>query len=221
MTLVGPESTAPAATAARVPDTLDWVYVLSVPGPDRDDALRRLHGLLLHAARHQVWRMSAQLPPGCEPIEDIANRAADDALFAVLRKLSTFAGRSRFTTWAYKFAVLHAAVEVRRVAWRRRDVPLTDVRDLAGPDDGPAAIAESTDLLAAVRTGMTAALTAHQRRVMVALLVDDVPVDVLADRLGTNRNALYKTLHDGRVRLRAYLVGAGYLPERATEAGAS
>lgn len=220
MTIVGPESAAPASAGTAVPETLDWVYVLSVPGPERDGALRRLHGLLLHAARQQVWRMRAQLPAGCEPIEDIANRAADDALLAVLHKLSTFAGRSRFTTWAYKFAVLHAAVEVRRVAWRRRDVPLTDVRDIVESADGPDGVAQSADLLAAVRTGMGLALTAHQRRVMVALVVDEVPVDVLADRLGTTRNALYKTLHDARVRLRAHLVAVGQLPDRAAEAGA-
>jgi RNA polymerase sigma-70 factor, ECF subfamily len=214
MTVLGPDKTAAAPATA---DVTDWVYVLSIPGPECDAALRRLHDLLLRAARRQVWLMRGQLPPGAERLEDLANRAADDALVAVLQKLSTFAGRSRFTTWAYKFALLHAAVEVRRAAWRRRDVPLSEIRETAqGPDD----LAEASDFLAAVRAAMESVLTAHQRRVMIALVVDEVPVDVLAERLGTNRNALYKTLHDARVRLRAHLTEAGYLPARRPAAGA-
>jgi RNA polymerase sigma-70 factor (ECF subfamily) len=214
MTIVGRDRT--AAVPATAADT-DWVYLLSVPGPERDAALRRLHELLLRAARRQVWLMRGQLLAATEPLDDLANRAADDALVDILHKLATFAGRSRFTTWAYKFAVLHAAVEVRRAAWRRRDVPLTEMTEAAqGPDD----VAEAADFLAAVRAAMDSALTAHQRRVMIALVVDEVPVDVLADRLATNRNALYKTLHDARARLRTHLTDAGYLPAQVRRYGA-
>ena len=63
-------------------------------------------------------------------LEDLAQQAADDALVAVLRQLGTFEGRSRFTTWAYKFGVLHAGVAVRRQAWRHREVPLPDTLTL-------------------------------------------------------------------------------------------
>jgi RNA polymerase sigma-70 factor (ECF subfamily) len=45
----------------------------------------------------------------------------------------------------------------------------------------------------------------------VALLVEEIPIDVLAERLATNRNALYQTLHEVRKRLRAYLSAEGYL----------
>ena len=193
---------------------LDWVTTLAVPGPAHEEALRDLHALMVRAARHQVWRMRTQLAAG-EAVEDLANQAADDALLAILGKLHTFQGRSRFTTWAYKFAVLHAAVAVRRAAWRHREVHLDDT-DLLDAGPSPAGYAEAADFLTAVHTAIGTALTPHQRRVVLALLVDDVPVDVLADRLGTSRNAVYKTLHDARVQLRAHLSAAGYATDHAT-----
>ena len=123
---------------------------------------------------------------------------------ALLGKLHTFQGRSRFTTWAFKFAILQAATEVRRVQWQHREVELRDLDERAAPThDSPEMHAEGTDLSRAVTDAMREVLTPHQRRVALALLVDGVPIDVLADRLGTTRGALYKTLHDVRVRLRA------------------
>jgi len=129
----------------------------------------------------------------------------------VLGKLSTFEGRSRFTTWAYKFAVLQAAVEMRRQAWSRREVPLDAAPQLIEPRPSPDQYAEGAELAAAVREAIDRVLTPHQRRIALALIVDEVPIDVLAERLGTNRNALYKTLHDARGRLRAQLTLEGYL----------
>lgn len=210
--MLGSDGAAPPS--AVIPDApgrqrLDWVSALAGTGSVRDQAMGELHALLLRAARHQVWRMRAQLAGG-ELIEDLANQAADDALLAVLGKLHTFQGRSRFTTWAYKFAVLHASVAVRRAAWRHRDVPLEDTVVLLDPAPTPAGYAEAADFLGAVQHAIATALTPHQRSVVLALLVDDVPVDVLADRLGSNRNAVYKTLHDARVSLRANLRAAGY-----------
>jgi len=176
--------------------------------------------LLLRAARAQVTRMGARATLGDQRADDIVNQAADDALVAILGKLSTFEGRSRFTTWAYKFAVLNAAVEVRRALWERRPVPLDDV-DLIAAAPTPGHYAEAADLAVALRSAVHDALSPHQRRVLIALLVDEVPIDVLADRLGTSRNALYKNLHDARVRLRADLVARGFLdPPRPREASA-
>ena len=169
----------------------------------RDDALAALHGLLLRAARFELARRH-DVPPG--ELEDLAVQAADDALVAVLAKLHTFRGDSRFTTWAYKFAVLEAAVAARRRAWRDRDVRLDD--DPSHPalrDRGPTAHErlEEAELLAALRTAIRTALTPRQREVLIALALDGVPIDVLAERLGTTRGALYKVLHDARAKLRA------------------
>ncbi|WP_448072547.1 RNA polymerase sigma factor [Georgenia yuyongxinii] len=189
-----------------------WPEALATTGPEREAALSGLHELMLRAARSQVRRMAGRLPgAGAVVLDELAHAAADGALAALLGKLDTFEGRSRFTTWAYKFAVLEAATEVRRRAWVGRDVRLDDAELWADPGPGPAELVEARDLAGAVRTALDEVLTAHQRRVAVALLVEEVPIDVLAARLGTTRGALYKTLHDARGRIRAHLTAAGYL----------
>jgi RNA polymerase sigma-70 factor (ECF subfamily) len=192
-----------------------WVTDLTDHGPTGQQALARLRDLLLRASRHQVWRLRDLLPgAGAGELEDLAQQAADDALVAVLRQLGTFQGRSRFTTWAYKFGVLHAGAAVRRQAWRHREVPLPDSLAIVDTSPSPAAFTEANELARAVQEAIASQLTPHQRRVVLALLVEGVPIDVLADRLGSTRNALYKTLHDARSRLRAALVDAGHLEIR-------
>ncbi|MGN6575386.1 MAG: RNA polymerase sigma factor [Nocardioides sp.] len=219
MTRVGAGAPQPAAGTAEVErDPDDWVQALTLDGPQHDLALRRLHALLVRAAYHQVLRMRPMLAAGgADNVEELAHQAADEAMVAVLAKLSTFEGRSRFTTWAYKFAILQAATEVRSVAWRSRQVLLDDADVTV--DLGPSVeqYAEGADLARAVRRAINDALTPHQRRVMLALLVDGVPIDVLAERLGTKRNALYKTLHDARVRVRAHLAASGHLDQALRE----
>jgi RNA polymerase sigma-70 factor (ECF subfamily) len=200
-----------AAVTASYKDE-GWVGDLAVGGPAQLFAHRRLHALLLGAARRQVWRLRDLLPgAGPRDLEDLAQQAADEALVTILRKLDDFQGRSRFTTWAYKFGVYQAGVEVRRQAWRNREVTLPD--QLISLDPGPSAadVAEASDLARALEDAIATSLSPHQRRVVLALLVDGVPIDVLAERLGSTRNALYKTLHDARARLRRSLVTQGYL----------
>jgi RNA polymerase sigma-70 factor (ECF subfamily) len=211
-------SARPEAGRTTAPDE-DWIAELTTPGPARDDALRRLHALLLRGARFQVSRMSSlRAAVGVAQVEDVVNLAADEAMIAVLGKLGTFEGRSRFTTWAYKFAVLQAAVELRRQAWSYREVPLDAAPPLVEPRPSPDQYAEGTEFAAAVRDAIDRVLTPHQRRIALALLVEEVPIDVLAERLGTNRNALYKTLHDARGRLRSHLAAQGY-PTASTSPG--
>jgi RNA polymerase sigma-70 factor, ECF subfamily len=202
-----------AADTAAIPDQGEhWVADLTADGPVRDHALQRLHRLLLGAARRQVWRLRDLLPgAGPRDLEDLAQQAADEALVTILRKLDNFQGRSRFTTWAYKFGVFQAGVEVRRQAWRNREVTLPDQLATFDRDPTPAELAEASDLARALEDAITTRLIPHQRRVVLALLVDDVPIDVLADRLGSTRNALYKTLHDARSSLRRSLLSQGYL----------
>lgn len=220
MTTVGRGPVVPATAQTDQDTEPDWAGALALDGPERDEALRFVHGLMVRAARHQVHRMHAMLPGfGAAACEDLAQCAADDALTALLRKLHTFEGRSRFTTWAYKFAILQAATEVRRQAWAFREVPLDDTGGWHHPAPGPEQFAEASDLAAEVGRAMDLALTAYQRKIAVALLVDQVPIDVLADRLGTNRGALYKTLHVARARLRAHLTASGHLPGTPTEGG--
>jgi RNA polymerase sigma-70 factor (ECF subfamily) len=207
--------------AARADDADSWLTSLRAAGEERELAIGRLHGLLLRAARFEAARRRPVLPGlGAQELDDLAVQAADDALVAVLDRLDTFRGASRFTTWAYKFAIYQTAVELRRRAWRDREVPLDMEFWVLQPDRGeqPPEHAEETEVLAAVGRGI-AALTPHQRDVLVALALHEVPIDVLAERLGTTRGALYKTLHDARRNLRGHLAaqGLGALPVATAE----
>ena len=141
---------------------------------------------------------------------------------AVLRKLGDFRGESRFTTWAYKFALLEAAVKVRRRAWQGREIPLEDEAWAALADAGASAGsgAEDAELFAALREEIERSLSAHQREVLVAVALNGVPIDVLAERLGTTRGALYKTLHDARRKLRTALAERGFRVETERRGGA-
>jgi RNA polymerase sigma-70 factor (ECF subfamily) len=187
-----------------------WLHELRDPAT-REVAAAQLHALLLRAARFEVARRRhsvGHVRPG--DVDDLAMQAADDALIAILAKLDTFRGASRFTTWAYKFVLLEAAVKMRRRAWQGREVTIDDAawtRFAAVDGDD----LEARELLAAIAEAVPRCLTDHQRRVLTALALDGVPVDVLAERLDTTRGALYKTLHDARRRLRAELEKEGLL----------
>jgi RNA polymerase sigma-70 factor, ECF subfamily len=194
-------------------ESLRWLRALSGTGRAREDAAARLHALLLRAARFEVMRRRPALGGGRESeLNDLATQAADDALVAILRKLQTYRGDSRFTTWAHKFALLEAAAKVRRRAWQGREIPLEADAWARLVDDRPASPdvqAEASELIDAVRDAIAEVLTPHQRAVLVALTLNDVPIDVLAERRGTTRGALYKTLHDARHKLRARLAKDG------------
>ena len=204
--------------AASPSGTLDeesrrWLQDLAGDGRAHDDAVRRLHELLLRAARFEVSRRRNTLTylRGGDH-DDLAQQSADDALVAVLGKLGQFRGDSRFTTWAYKFALYEAAVKLRRRAWQERELPLEPdawpqfASHLLSPHEQ---VAES-ELLAALGTAIADRLSAHQREVLVAVTLNGVPIDVLAERLNTTRGALYKTLHDARRKLRARLQTQGF-----------
>ncbi len=207
-----PPSTRPPAAALDL-ESREWLRALRADGGERDEALARLHALLVRAARFEVGRRRQTLPHlrGGD-LDDIALEAADDALMSVLRRLDDFRGASRFTTWVYKFALLEAAVKLRKRAWQGRELPLEaeawDV--LSTADVGPEDELEQRELLRAVEDGIATCLTPRQREVLLALAVNGVPIDVLADRLDTNRGALYKTLHDARRKLRRHLEQHGH-----------
>ncbi len=214
---VPPVAGDPAAIRAHMdaldPESRRWLDELRATGPAHDDAVARLHELLLRAARFEISRRRralAHLRGGDH--DDLAQQAADDALVAILAKLSQFRGESRFTTWAYKFALYEAAVKLRRRSWQYRELPLEPdswpqlVCNAPSPDEH----AVESELLAALQTAIGEDLSVHQREVLVAVTLNGVPIDVLAERLNTTRGALYKTLHDARRKLRRRLAADGF-----------
>jgi RNA polymerase sigma-70 factor (ECF subfamily) len=192
-------------------ESREWRRSLRAQGGEHDAAVARLHALLLRAARFEVNRRRPMLPHLRGDLDDLAVEAADDALVSVLRRLDDFRGASRFTTWAYKFALYEAAVKVRKRAWHGREVVLEPEgwAPFADAGLGPDAEVEQRELLETLQAAVETVLTSRQRQVLIALAVNGVPIDVLAERMDSNRNALYKTLHDARRKLREHLAERG------------
>jgi RNA polymerase sigma-70 factor, ECF subfamily len=199
-------------------ESQQWLAALAPDAPDRDDAISRLHGLLLRATRAELNRRRGRTPITGPELDDLAQQAADDAVLSIVRKLATFEGASRFTTWAYKFAILEISSKLGRHFWQRPDLRLEPCSWERFPDRigmSPESAALSGDLLAEVRRIVEQELTDRQRRVFVALVVEAVPLDALVVRLDTNRNAIYKAMFDARRKIREILVANGYLDAAA------
>ncbi|MBF8185224.1 sigma-70 family RNA polymerase sigma factor [Nonomuraea sp. K274] len=203
-----------AAHASFDTESEEWVRALCASEAERQAAVERLHGLLLRIARSEVNRRSPQLAITGPELDDLAHQAASDALLAITAKIGGFRGESRFTTWAYKFVVLEVSAKVGRHFWRDPGVRLEGedwerLPDRFGFD--PARESEWRDLLAALRRAVEEELTERQRRIFVALVLTGVPLDALALELGSNRNAIYKTMFDARRKIRAALAANGYM----------
>ena len=208
-----------ASTPALDTASQGWLDALRASGSERERAVRRLHELLLRATRFEVGRRApASTWPGAER-EDLAQQSADDALVAVLAKLDDYRGDSKFTTWAYKFGLFEAAAKTRHRAWHGREIVLDSEnwRLIGDSSVGPDREVEMSELLSAVRDAMDEVLTRHQREILVAVTLDDVPIDVLAERLNTTRGALYKTVHDARRKLRCRLSAQGFVGDMPGE----
>jgi RNA polymerase sigma-70 factor (ECF subfamily) len=202
---------ADASSAALVRD-------LRQPGTARDAAVARLHALLLRVARAEAHRRGFRLPDRIvEEVDDLCVLATNDALMSILRKLDAFNGQARFTTWACKFVIFEVSTRLRRYAWRHRPVETDDAIWDRLPSTAPSALRalEQRELAAALKQAVRERLTDRQRLIFHATTFDETPIDVLAERLGSTRGAIYKTLHDARRKLRGALSDAGfgeYLP---------
>lgn len=154
-------------------------------------------------------------------VEDMAEDFVQEALLQVQDKLHQFEGRSKFTTWASKIAVRQALAELRRARWR--DFSLDNLMgeteftpSFLVQEGGPGLPEQTTvqsEALQAVAEVINEELTERQRAALIALTVHGVSMEVVAAELGTNRNALYKLLHDARKRLKSRLAERGFLVE--------
>lgn len=197
-----------------------WVENLRSQGTEQADALERLHELLLRAAFAEAGRRRHLYPEIAGPeLDDLCRQAADDALFAVTAKLDGYRGASRFTTWAYAFVIFEISVKLRGHAWRRGRIPTADddtTWDRLAERSGKAqARVESIELLRALRRAVADELTPRQRQVFVAVVLNDVQIDVVAEQLDSTRGAVYKVLHDARMKLRRRLEREGHLEQEA------
>jgi RNA polymerase sigma-70 factor, ECF subfamily len=200
-------------TLALDTESAHWLRDLQDEGGARDDAITRLHAMLVRVARGEAVRRRTTLPArAAEEVDDLCVQAANDALMAILSKLDTYRGAARFTTWACKFVILEASARLRRHAWRERKVELDDTIWDRLSDQAPPVLQrlEDDQLIRALHRAVDAHLTERQRLIFQSVTIDDVPIDVLAERLGSTRGAIYKTLHDARAKLRRALTDAGY-----------
>jgi RNA polymerase sigma-70 factor (ECF subfamily) len=197
-----------------------WLRRLDAGGRERQVAECELHARLVRIALAEVQRRSASTPVMGPELADVAHQAADDAMLAILAKLTDFRGESRFITWAYRFVILEVSSKLGRHYWRNPPVALDAEQWERLPDRfgiDPALQAESAGILAEVRRVVDRELTAHQRRIFVAIVVDAIPLDALAAELGLGRNAIYKVIFDARRKIRRALVANGYLGEPGLE----
>jgi len=193
-----------------------WVDELSGEGPRRDAATIRLHEMLLHVARGELRRRSGSVRISGPELDDLAYQATADAVMAITAKVATFRGESRFTTWAYRFVILEVSSKLGRHFWRHPGVHLeieqwAQLPDRLGFD--PAHESQWRALAAAIRHAVDEELTDHQRRVFVSIVLREIPLDALVIELGSNRNAIYKTMFDARRKVRAFLATNGYLTD--------
>ena len=201
-------------------ESAQWLRRLaSDDGPERATAERELHATLVRIGLAEVRRRSASTPVTGPELDDIAHQAAGDAMLAILAKLADFRGESRFLTWAYKFVILEVSSKLGRHYWRDPPAVLDAEQWERLPDRlgvAPEQHAAAAGLLAEVRRVVNDQLTAHQRRIFVAIVVDGIPLDALSARLGLPRNAIYKVIFDARRKIRGELVAKGYIDEPQT-----
>jgi len=195
-----------------------WVAGLGAAGRGHEECVSALHALLLRVARHEVARRARSLQVRGAELEDMAQQATDDALMAIRAKVAGFRGESRFTTWAYRFVMFEVSTKLGRHFWRDRRAILGDAAWEQLPDVVAASPEQQglrREMFAVLRRAIDEDLTPLQRRVFVAIALNEVPMDAFARELGASRNAVYKSLFDARRKLRASLGAAGYEPPYA------
>jgi RNA polymerase sigma-70 factor (ECF subfamily) len=201
----------------------EWLSDLRSPGPDQEAALGDLRAIVRAGL---PYALSTYLSPTDPQFDDLAEEVTQDTLLRVLDHLETFEGRSKFTTWVHKIAVRIALTELRRKRWQ--DVSLDELTEpehggtsydfMADMRGDPSISAEQADMIDTLRHVIQEELTEKQRAALIATQIQGIPMDVVAQRMGMKRNALYKLLHDGRKRLKERMSEMGLDPESVLDA---
>lgn len=195
-----------------------WLQDLQSPGPAQESALAELRQRILKGL---PYALSGWLQSDDPHFDALAEEVAQDTLLRVLDHLHTFEGRSKFTTWVHKIAVRVALTELRRKRWQNYsleemaedEMGMSQDKWLADTSTDPERLVEGNDLMARLNRVMMEELTEKQRQAMNAIALKGVPIEEVARRMGTNRNALYKLMHDTRLKLKLRLAQEGLTPE--------
>lgn len=195
----------------------EWVADLRAGGDRQAQALEDLRAIIL---RGLPYAIAGRLDPNSPESEALTEEVVQETLMRVLEYLDSFEGRSQFTTWAHKIAVRAALTELRRVRWR--EVPLpemtmdddadTSYREVPDEQSNPEEQVAQAEMMKRVNRIIMEELTDKQRQALTAIM-EGFPLEEAAQRLDTNRNALYKMLHDARLRLKKRLEKEGLTPQ--------
>ena len=197
----------------------EWIRALGERGEAQAAALDELRLLLVRAARFALQRGQSRAGRrGTFDVDQLAEDCAQNALVAILDRLQDFRGDSRFTTWAYKFAINMALVAGRREAWK--PVSLDALLESAGPatwrleadtlSGDPEQVARRGEAWKVIQEVIETELSERQRQALKAIVLDEVPLDELVRHWGSSRNAVYKLLHDARWKLKTRLQARGF-----------
>lgn len=204
----------------------EWLDDLTSGGELQEDALDDLRQLLLQAARLTLNRSLEDGSRFSRDIDALAEDCAQEALLSILSRLSDFRGESKFTTWAYKFAVNIALTTARRKSWKHVSLdalleesahPLLMLEKDPDPACNPELVALQGEVWATISRIIREHLTPRQRQVLILMVFHEVPMDVVVERFGSNRNAIYKLLHDARLKLKNELARVGFGVEAALQ----
>ena len=193
----------------------EWIAELKSEGDQKEAALADLRAVI---ATGLPYALSNYLSPDNPQFQSLAEEVTQDTLLRILDHLDTFEGRSRFTTWVHKIAVRIALTELRRRRWR--DFSLDSLVEeneegvsfpslMIDPSPNPDTLTQQNDMMMRVGRLINEELTDKQRQAMVATAIEGVPLEEVARRMDMNRNALYKLLHDARLRLKKRLANEG------------
>jgi RNA polymerase sigma-70 factor, ECF subfamily len=193
----------------------EWIADLRAGGDRQAQALEDLRAIIL---RGLPYAIEGRLDPNSPEAEALAEEVVQETLMRVLEYLDSFEGRSQFTTWAHKIAVRAALTELRRVRWR--EVPLPEMemdddgdasyREIPDTEASPEEQVSQAEMMKRVNRIITEELTEKQRQALMAVAMQGFPLEEAARRMGTNRNALYKMMHDARLRLKKRMEREGF-----------
>ena len=193
----------------------EWIADLKSDGEQKEAALADLRSVI---ASGLPYALSNYLSPDNPQFHSLAEEVTQDTLLRVLDHLDSFEGRSRFTTWVHKIAVRIALTELRRRRWRdfSLDSLVEENEDgvsfpslMIDPSPNPDTLTQQSDMMMRIGRLINEELTDKQRQAMVATAIEGVPLEEVARRMNMKRNALYKLLHDARLRLKKRLANEG------------
>jgi RNA polymerase sigma-70 factor (ECF subfamily) len=203
-------------------DNNTWISDLNSEGTARENALADLRQKIRSGLPYALSKWISREEPG---FDALVEETTQETLIRVLNKLDTFEGKSQFTTWVYKIAVRIALTELRRSRWR--DVSLDALMEnpqyrnssklVSDQPLDPEVSAEQTDMIDRIRYILENELTSKQRQALILVAIQGVPVEEVARRMKTEKNALYKMIHDARLRLKRRLAKEGLSPSDILE----